>query len=994
MKSKVKTGNLMMYFSQNKIWIRKSFHIFKFILFIILILVFSGNADATDYYVATNGNNSDTGLSIGHAWSTPSYAAQQVSAGDTIYLLNGTWYYENIVPSTSGTQENPITIKAYNGTPSLQGNYFDGAGKAIDIQGYDYWIVDGITINQYDYGVYVRSNQGCKVYNSTFYHQYWSAISFVDSCDSLVQSNIISHVRWNSIQISSNILGTQNITIKKNDISNSIEHALTDMMKNFTYIYIINNTYHDTYYPAIYSHQTAINGFNNSGNLFVINNTFYNVGFGIHLDDPVDNSVIDSNTIYNIHSPDNSQRHIKITDPTQNITISNNNLWGNAYYSMVQMNIFNSSLINNNVSATGTDIEYRFVNGNNVLQNEKMKDKTEFKVQVDGGRLDVEYTDGTIFAVNDADVTYYPEKSIYTHLSGVKTIHPYNITLKPSYGYLENVSVNKYDTVNNLYVLTISSSAEENPTWINISAIRPNALYKVYRDGIQYSQVTSSGDGVLRWMYNDTWSTRHLFIFELIGDVSLPVLPVEGPALPSDNTTYTPSATSLAADIGDSTTFSISTDQPLMSLDWYVDDEPAESGVMEYTHEWSTAGIHSVRLEGDTGIETISNSWSVVVSEAGSSTISVLPSSAVVAPGDTFSLDVNIDPATSLSGSQFDMHYSSLASVDSLHEGELFSGNGLSTTFYSGDVDDLTSVLSGVYSAIVGSGTISAPGTMATVNMVAGSSTGVLELALSDVVLSDANSNPAPYTVSNATVLVDSAPVFDHVDPVSAVEGDLILLPVIATDPDGDSLGYSCTSLPDGASFNPTTAIMSWTPEDGDAGDYSADFEVTDGYLNDSVSVSITVNPLNHAPVITDFEPADAAVIEEGSSVNISVGASDEDGDTLSYTIAIDGSQVSTSTTYAWNLDYSSSGSHIIEVTVSDGTNTVSSSHTVSVTDLHPRWDINEDGIVNVLDVTLVGQNYGNTYSDNFPRWDVNQDGSVNIQDLSIVASRFGETVE
>jgi hypothetical protein len=151
----------------------------------------------------------------------------------------------------------------------------------------------------------------------------------------------------------------------------------------------------------------------------------------------------------------------------------------------------------------------------------------------------------------------------------------------------------------------------------------------------------------------------------------------ESPVLSSDGTTYTPSATSLAADIGDSTTFSISTDQPLMSLDWYVDDEPAESGVMEYTHEWSTAGIHSVRLEGDTGIETISNTWSVVVSEAGSSTISVLPSSAVVAPGDTFSLDVNIDPATSLSGSQFDMHYSSLASVDSLQEGELFSGSGL-----------------------------------------------------------------------------------------------------------------------------------------------------------------------------------------------------------------------------------------------------------------------------------------------------------------------------
>jgi hypothetical protein len=60
---------------------------------------------------------------------------------------------------------------------------------------------------------------------------------------------------------------------------------------------------------------------------------------------------------------------------------------------------------------------------------------------------------------------------------------------------------------------------------------------------------------------------------------------------------------------------------------------------------------------------------------------------------------------------------------------------------------------------------------------------------------------------------------------------------------------------------------------------------------------------------------------------------------------------------------------------------------------LQPRWDVNEDGTVNVLDITLVGQNYGQNYTEDLPRWDVNQDGTVNIQDLSIVSGRFGETV-
>jgi hypothetical protein len=88
----------------------------------------------------------------------------------------------------------------------------------------------------------------------------------------------------------------------------------------------------------------------------------------------------------------------------------------------------------------------------------------------------------------------------------------------------------------------------------------------------------------------------------------------------------------------------------------------------------------------------------------------------------------------------------------------------------------------------------------------------------------------------------------------------------------------------------------------------------------------------NRAPIITLFEPVDATEFEEGSVVNVSVGAVDAEGDTLSYTIAIDGTEVSTSTSYEWYLDDASAGSHVIEVTVSDGVNTVTSSHTVSVT--------------------------------------------------------------
>lgn len=54
-----------------------------------------------------------------------------------------------------------------------------------------------------------------------------------------------------------------------------------------------------------------------------------------------------------------------------------------------------------------------------------------------------------------------------------------------------------------------------------------------------------------------------------------------------------------------------------------------------------------------------------------------------------------------------------------------------------------------------------------------------------------------------------------------------------------------------------------------------------------------------------------------------------------------------------------------------------------------PKWDVNQDGTVNILDLVLVGQNLG---SQN-PQADVNEDGTVNVLDLVLVANHFGESV-
>lgn len=57
-----------------------------------------------------------------------------------------------------------------------------------------------------------------------------------------------------------------------------------------------------------------------------------------------------------------------------------------------------------------------------------------------------------------------------------------------------------------------------------------------------------------------------------------------------------------------------------------------------------------------------------------------------------------------------------------------------------------------------------------------------------------------------------------------------------------------------------------------------------------------------------------------------------------------------------------------------------------------PRYglnaDVNGDGIVNILDLTLVGQSFGGTL--NHPEADINGDGQVNVLDLILVVNRFG----
>jgi hypothetical protein len=147
----------------------------------------------------------------------------------------------------------------------------------------------------------------------------------------------------------------------------------------------------------------------------------------------------------------------------------------------------------------------------------------------------------------------------------------------------------------------------------------------------------------------------------------------------------------------------------------------------------------------------------------------------------------------------------------------------------------------------------------------------------------------------------NGAPVLDAVGNKAAVELATLAFTISATDPDGDTLTYSASNLPQGASFDPSTRTFSWTPEDSQAGVYAnIRFQVSDGSLSDTEDIAITV---------TASSSLQGDVNGDGS-VNA--------------------------------LDMIRVGQHWGETGVGGWI----------------REDINQDGTVNVLDATLVGQHW------------------------------------
>jgi VCBS repeat-containing protein len=144
------------------------------------------------------------------------------------------------------------------------------------------------------------------------------------------------------------------------------------------------------------------------------------------------------------------------------------------------------------------------------------------------------------------------------------------------------------------------------------------------------------------------------------------------------------------------------------------------------------------------------------------------------------------------------------------------------------------------------------------------------------------NGTPVLYDTKTFNVRVNevnSAPRLQPIGNKSVDEETQLTFKVTATDSDlpANTLTYSMSNAPAGASINPTTGVFTWTPTEAQGpGSYTVTIRVTDNgspVLSAEETITITVNEVNKAPVAEDA----TVNTEENKPVSIILRATDAD---------------------------------------------------------------------------------------------------------------------
>ncbi|MEN6575342.1 MAG: putative Ig domain-containing protein [Phycisphaerales bacterium] len=173
----------------------------------------------------------------------------------------------------------------------------------------------------------------------------------------------------------------------------------------------------------------------------------------------------------------------------------------------------------------------------------------------------------------------------------------------------------------------------------------------------------------------------------------------------------------------------------------------------------------------------------------------------------------------------------------------------------------------------------------------------------------------------------NAAPVLAGIGGKNTHENQAISFAISATDADGDTIAYSASGLPAGATL--TGQTFSWTPGYDQAGNHSVTFVASDGRAQDSETITISVTNVNRAPTLAGI--GDRSV-DENETLSFALSATDPDGTALTYSATglPTGANLAGGN-FTWTPTDDQIGSYEITFVASDGTATDSETITVAV---------------------------------------------------------------
>jgi len=189
----------------------------------------------------------------------------------------------------------------------------------------------------------------------------------------------------------------------------------------------------------------------------------------------------------------------------------------------------------------------------------------------------------------------------------------------------------------------------------------------------------------------------------------------------------------------------------------------------------------------------------------------------------------------------------------------------------------------------------------------------------------------AAETITIRVAPTNGVPSFTPIGNRAVSEADQINFVVSAIDSNGDTLTYSATNVPRGASFDAARRVFSWVPDYARSGSYVVSFHVTDGSTSVTENATITVTNVNRVPVVSG---ATSAVIKAHQTLRTSTPFADPDLDVLAYTVQDlpDGAALDATTgVITWRPSPDQVGDHAVAMSASDGSLMASASLTISV---------------------------------------------------------------